>query len=193
MAGRRRDAALDRAIVRAASDEVRERGYAEFAIEAVANRLNIPKSTVYTRWRSRSELLGHALSGRLAAMGEIDLEMTGDLRLTLIEHVAEDIGLSRTREGLAVAQAVLAARDDQGADLIELVETSDRRRAGYRRLLEQGRERGDLPADTDVDLLLDMLLGSVWAAAMRACPRDESEAPRLVDAVLAVLPRRDGG
>jgi AcrR family transcriptional regulator len=190
MAGRKRDPTLDDAILRAASAVLAESGYAAFAIETVAARLEIPKSTIYTRWRSRSHLLGHVLSQRIALMRDIDPDEVGDLRQTLIDHLTEDIRLSRTREGLAIAQATLAARDTEDPHLDEIVQQSDHRRAGYHLLLERAVERGELPAEADLDLVLDLLLGAVWAAVLRAHPRDEADAFRVVDAVLAAIPTR---
>lgn len=185
MAGRKRDPVLDEAILRVASTVIVESGYATFAIETVADRLGIPKSTIYTRWRSRSELLARVLSRRMAAMREIDPDAAVDPRTALIDAVAEDMALSRTREGVAIAQAVLAAQDNTGTHMDELVQASDRRRAGYRLVLERGIQQGELPVDADLDLLLDLLLGAVWAAVLRASPWDEADAPRLVDAVLS--------
>jgi AcrR family transcriptional regulator len=193
MAGRKRDPALDEAILRAASAVLAESGYANFAIETVAARLEIPKSTIYTRWRSRQQLLSHVLSRRIALMHDIDAHAAGDLRQTLVDHLTEDIRLSRTREGRAIAQATLAARDTADSHLDEIVQQADRRRAGYRLLLERAVEHGDLPAEADLDLVLDLLLGAVWAAVLRAHPRDEADASRLVDAVLAALPTRGSG
>jgi AcrR family transcriptional regulator len=190
MAGRRRDPALDEAILRSTSVVLAESGYAAFAIETVAAHLGIPKSTIYTRWRSRQQLLSHVLSGRMALMRDIDAYATGSLRQALIDHLTEDISLSRTREGRAIAQATLAARDAADSHLDEIVQQADRRRAGYHHLLEQAVEHGDLPAEADLDLLLDLLLGAVWAAVLRAHPRDEADASRLVDAVLAAIPTR---
>jgi len=190
MAGRKRDPVIDDAILRAASAVLAKSGYAAFAIESVAARLEIPKSTIYTRWRSRSHLLGYVLSQRIALMREIDPDSAGDLRLALIDHLTEDIRLSRTREGLAIAQATLAARDTEGSHLDEIVQQSDHRRAGYHLLLERAVERGELPAEADLDLVLDLLLGAVWAAVLRGQPRDEAAAARLVDAVLAAIPIR---
>jgi hypothetical protein len=121
-------------------------------------------------------------------MREIDADAARDLRQALIDHLTEDIRLSRSREGLAIAQATLAARDAEDSHLDEIVQQSDHRRAGYHLLLDRAVERGELPPDADLDLLLDLLLGAVWAAVLRAHPRDEADASRLVDAVLAAIP-----
>jgi AcrR family transcriptional regulator len=48
--GRPRDEAIDAAILAAAVDELTERGFLSFTMEAVAARAGVAKTTVYRRW-----------------------------------------------------------------------------------------------------------------------------------------------
>jgi AcrR family transcriptional regulator len=50
--GRPRDEAIDAAILAAAVDELTERGFLSFTMEAVAARAGVAKTTVYRRWPS---------------------------------------------------------------------------------------------------------------------------------------------
>ncbi|ASU83333.1 TetR family transcriptional regulator [Nocardiopsis gilva YIM 90087] len=63
---RRRGAALNAAILRAALDELTEVGYARFTMEGVAERAQASKASLYRRWPGRAELVldaaHHALS-----------------------------------------------------------------------------------------------------------------------------------
>jgi AcrR family transcriptional regulator len=53
---RRRGQALDDALLDAAWDELVERGYGRFTIEAVAARAGTSRPVIYRRWPTRSDL-----------------------------------------------------------------------------------------------------------------------------------------
>lgn len=190
MAARKRDPTLDDAIVAGAAAVLAETGYGDFAIEVVAQRLRIPKSTIYRRWRSRAHLLAHVSARRLSLMSEIDAGRADDLRAALVHRVTEEIALSRTRDGLALAQALLAARDTEQADSDELVAAAERRRDDYVLLLGAAHRHRRLPPDVDIELTADLLLGAVWGPTLWSHPRTEGDAARLVEAVLPAI-RRD--
>lgn len=185
MAGRKRDPAIDEGIVAGASALLAEGGYAAFTIEAVAARQGIPKSTIDKRWTSRARLLDRVLVQRFAMMRPIDPDDARDLRQVLAECVTDDIALSQTREGVAIAQALLAARAGQDSAFDDLVAVADRRRMGYRALLAKATERGELPGNADVDLLVDLLLGAIWGRLVWVTDTGEPDVLHLVDAVLA--------
>lgn len=184
MAGRKRDPTLDDAIVAGAAAVLAEVGYGDFAIEVVAQRVRIPKSTIYKRWRSRAHLIAHVAARRLSLMSEIDPGRADDLRAALVHRVREEIALSRTREGLALAQALLAARDTERPASDELVAAAERRRNGYLLLLKAARRQRRLPPGVDIELTADLLQGAVWGPTLWSHPRTEADAARLVDAVL---------
>ena len=57
----RRVARSRRAILRAALDELAEAGYAGFAMDAVAQRAGVGRSTLYRHWNDRAVLVADAL------------------------------------------------------------------------------------------------------------------------------------
>jgi AcrR family transcriptional regulator len=79
---RRRGAALDAAILRAAVAEIDQHGYADFSMERVAERAGASKASVYRRWPSKIALVLAAVHDQLpdtaAAPG------TGNLRDDLL-------------------------------------------------------------------------------------------------------------
>jgi AcrR family transcriptional regulator len=75
---RRRGAALEQAILRAAVDELLESGYANLTMDRVARRAGTNKNAIYRRWPNRTAL-GIAAYRRLT-VHEIDLPDTGSLR-----------------------------------------------------------------------------------------------------------------
>ncbi len=76
---RRRGAELEAAILDAAWRELRESGYANFTVEAVARRAGTSTPVLYRRWAGRRELLEAAIA-RVSAAGDVEVPDTGSLR-----------------------------------------------------------------------------------------------------------------
>src|SRR5213592_3320126 len=75
--GRRRGAALEEAILRAAMEELTETGYATLTMERVARRAGTNKNAIYRRWPNRAAL-GIAAYQQFTVSG-MPLPDTGDL------------------------------------------------------------------------------------------------------------------
>ena len=75
---RRRGAALEDAILRAAAEELRESGYAGMTMDRVAQRAGTNKNAIYRRWPARAAL-GVAAYRHLAD-AELQVPDTGTLR-----------------------------------------------------------------------------------------------------------------
>jgi AcrR family transcriptional regulator len=80
---RRRGRALERAILRAAVDELTEAGYAGLTMDHVARRARTNKNAIYRRWPSRAAL-GVAAYRELLAV-DAPLPDTGELRGDALE------------------------------------------------------------------------------------------------------------
>lgn len=182
MPGRRRNPQLDEDILAAAGELVRDPGYTGCTIEAVARRLGIPKTTIYTRWSTRTALLDVVLAGRLT----VDGAAAGDPRRTLCDLVEHDLKLATTAEGRAVLQILLAARDDADAATPELNEALSARHRSYRELLHRFVE-GAAVSDATIDLGADTLLAAVWGHALLERRPDRRRAEQLVDTVIAAI------
>jgi AcrR family transcriptional regulator len=88
---RRRGAALEQAILRAAIEELIEVGYAGLTMDRVARRAGTNKNAIYRRWPSRAAL-GVASFCQLVSVDRY-LPDTGELRgdaLALLRHVNRD-------------------------------------------------------------------------------------------------------
>ncbi len=80
---RRRGAALEQAVLRAAIDELLEVGYAALTMDRVAGRAGTNKNAIYRRWPSRAALAVAAY--RQMAAGDLPLPDTGSLREDVLE------------------------------------------------------------------------------------------------------------
>ncbi len=182
-AGRPRSEEADHAILDAALDALVEDGYAGMSIEGIAARAGVGKATIYRRWPGKAEMLVDALS--LRACFDVPLVDTGDLRadlLTILRAVHVNM------RGLA--GPVMAAFAAEKLRYPELREEFDRvfvseRRAHLRRLVGAAVERGDLPADTDVELLAEAGPALLWhALTVRNDPGDDTLPDRIVRQLL---------
>lgn len=138
---RRRGAALDDAILRAALDELRAVGYQNVTMEAVAARARTSKPVLYRRWPNRAELVVAALRhDRPLLSGPVP--DTGSLRgdvLALLRRVSQGLGdIGReTLFGLA------AEYFQGGGDFFEDGLTAGR--AAMHAIVQRAQVRGELP------------------------------------------------
>jgi AcrR family transcriptional regulator len=161
-AGRPRSEEADRAILDAALDALVEDGYAGMSIERIAAKAGVGKATVYRRWPGKAEILVDALGRRVCF--EVPLVDTGDVRADLLTI------LRAVQDNMVGAQGpVMAAFAAEKARYPELRDEFDRvfvaeRRAHLRRIIAAAVERGDLRAETDVELLADAGPALLWHA-----------------------------
>ncbi len=160
--GRPRDEAVDRALIGAATDLLRERGYRALSMEGVAARAGVAKQSVYRRWPSKGALL---VDIYMEGMGDETLPqpsgqgVAADFRayLGLTLDRLQDVAWANTLRSL-VAEA--QNDSDLAALMVERV-VEPRRQAG-RHLLARAIAAGELPEDFDVETVLDFVFGTIW-------------------------------
>jgi AcrR family transcriptional regulator len=158
--GRRRSTEADHAILGAALDALVEEGYAGMSMEGIASRAGVGKATVYRRWHTKAELVVEALRGHICH--EIPLVDTGDVRADLTVMLqALGASLAGVDGPLMVAFTTEKIRHPELRAEFDRVFITDRR-AHVRRLVERAVETGDLPADTDVELVCDVGFAILW-------------------------------
>ncbi|GAB2486859.1 TetR/AcrR family transcriptional regulator [Nocardiopsis aegyptia] len=106
---RRRGAALEEAILRAAAEELRESGYAGMTMDGVARRAGTNKNAIYRRWPHRAAL-GVAAYRHLASDREPAPD-TGSLRGDALALLRRANATWSSPRG-AVLRDLLAAGDD---------------------------------------------------------------------------------
>ena len=181
--GRPRDARADEAILEAAVSVLADRGPAGFTVDEVASRAGCGKATVYRRWPSRAALLLDTAH----QMGlEPPLVDTGTLRGDLVEILRTLAHKMRDTPAGRILPSVMAeASVDPGMREV-LIGFMQDRRDRPRQILLRGVDRGELPPDTDVELILDLLGGTVMFRELLAGhPVGDDEIVRMVDRVLA--------
>ena len=146
-------------VLTAALEVLADRGLAGFSMEAVARRAGASKPTLYRRWRSPGELLVDAMD---ASFRPIPLPATGDLRSGLVELLStfERLLDQQHFPGLLAAFMDAAERDPRLKSLH--ADLTEHRREPLRLLLARARDRGEIPAEADIELAVDLLGGPLF-------------------------------
>lgn len=175
----------DDAILRAALEVIAEQGVAGLTVDTVAARAGIGKATIYRHWGSRARLVHAAMFSTLHEWAEPD---TGELRADLAALLRQLVDyLWRPRSARVFTSFVDAAAREP--DLRALLrDTEHEGRARFERALRRGIARGELPADVDVRLVIDLLMAPFVyrRVVLQSTIRPGDVAP-LVDAVLAAF------
>jgi AcrR family transcriptional regulator len=152
--GRPRSEAREHDILEAALAELVAEGYDAMTMEGVAARVGAGKATIYRRWHNKAELVIDAI--RRHGCPSVPVVDTGDARADIRTFLRK---LQKSFEGMD--GQLIAAFAAERIRHPELSETFDRlviaeRRTRLRTIIQRGVDSGQLPADTDVDLLADV-------------------------------------
>lgn len=152
--GRKRDHTRDPEILDAALDVLSESGYDGMTIDMVATRAKAGKATVYRRWSSKAELVLDAVA--CMKQGEIDLDDlpdTGTLRGDLVAMIRTPSIQDGERKLKVMAGIVsMIARSPELAAAAQEALVEPRARAN-RIFFQRAIDRGEIPADVDVEKL----------------------------------------
>ena len=179
-------------VLAATAELLGQEGAAGFSIDAVARRSGVARTTIYRHWPEPSALLFDAFRYGSEATPAPD---TGSVRDDLVElytHLSER--LPRTCYGRMLPVLLDAATRDPALAPVHRDFIRERRQPA-RDVIRRGVERGELPADVDVESLIDRLAGPVFYRFLVVHePYRRADVERVVDATLCSLstsaPRR---
>jgi AcrR family transcriptional regulator len=157
---RRRSFRSHQAILAATAELLAEVGYTALTIEGVAALAGVGKATVYRWWPSKGALVIEAMSGQLAMP---PFPETGDLRQDLLT-VGRSIVQTLAHSPAGMVIPALAADLMRDPDMAERFRDRMVRpwRTAVTRILRRAADRGELPADLDTELLLDVYAGAMF-------------------------------
>lgn len=191
-AGRPRDTDATAAILAATLRLLATRGYAATSTADVAAVARASKATLYRRWPSKFALVAEAIRHGIRAANPTT-PVSGDPREDLVQVLANLIrALAETPLGGAVRAVVSdAAHEPQLSAALDEVTSDARERGPLRPLLLACRDRGLLPADADIELIIDLMLGAPYfQLIVRQIPPNPELARALVDQFLPVTRSR---
>ena len=183
--GRPRSEEADRAILAAATELLAEGGLGGMSMEEVAARAGVSKATVYRRWPSRGAL---ALDAFLAEFNEQQpLPDTGTFRGDLLSALRAWIrSVTRTPACRMLAGLVAEAQRDPALATAWRKQVIEPLRTKNTILVQRAVQRGEIPPDTDPDVVLDMMFGAAYHRLLQGHrPLTDQFARSVVDLIVA--------
>lgn len=157
--GRPRDVGVERRVLDAAAHVLAQHGHQALTVDAVAARTGIAKTTLYRRWPTRAHLLAAVAQAALAPpVTRSTDDLAADVRDAL-GTLTTALGRASHAGLLAEVVAASAHHPDLRAALHALGEV---RRGATRARLARAVADGHLAPGTDVELVLDQLLGPLY-------------------------------
>lgn len=154
--GRPRSAEADAGIVAAALDLLIDRGIGAVSVEQVARRAGVTRATVYRRYAERDQLViaaikaGHQEPAELPEVADVE---------EMLSYWAQTLARPRLRQ---LTRRLMTSMQDHPDFAKAYREASiDQRDRAIAAVLEQARDRGDFPPDTDLAVIQRILTGAV--------------------------------
>jgi AcrR family transcriptional regulator len=180
--GRPRSDQARKAILRSTLKLLQAKGFPDLSIEAIANDADAGKATVYRWWPTKAALVADAFTR--SSLEELRFPDTGSIRQDVSTQMKQLVRILRGRRGRIVAALIGGGQSDP-----ELIKAFRDRFMMPRRLeayetLRRAIGRGELPADLDMDVLLDALYGAIY---MRFLIRQQGLTEEYVDQICDIV------
>lgn len=157
---RRRSDRARTAILAAAWDLFAEHGLRELTIEAIANRAEVGKTTIYRWWPTKAAVVLDALHEHFDTT--IGFPDTGTAREDLRRQLRSVIKLLATPTGKAYLALIAESQHDPDLAKALAERYIAARRSAATEVIERGITRGELRADLDPAAVIDLLYGALY-------------------------------
>ncbi len=184
--GRPRSEQAEQAIIEATLDLFAERGFEGVCVEAVAARAGVGKATIYRRWPNKEELLLAAFGSLKSPYPEPGGVCARDDLVAMLSVMCAD----RADPRKARRYALLLGEGQKYPRLMARYKETviEPRHEAIRGVVRRGIESGELRADTDVELAMLALTGTILAKEKSADGSLDSDfAARVVDELMLGL------
>jgi AcrR family transcriptional regulator len=168
----------------AARELLAESGFGSLTVEGVATRAGVAKTTIYRRYRSRTDL---ALAVLIEGVSDVNSQpYVQDTTTELVLLVNRTIHLmSTTLWGRVMKGLVSEVAADPELAQVYREQVVSKRVADIRLLVERGIARGELRPGLDPEMVTDLLLGPIYYRLfLSGSPLDEDFGKRLVATLL---------
>jgi AcrR family transcriptional regulator len=160
-AGRPRNPELDRAILAAAEQQLREAGYAGMSLESVAAAAGTTVPAVRRRFRSKAGMAVAVIDSLRVVSMPAESGPARSRALAILRNFRANL----LRENSMAVVGTLLSEERRHPELLAAFRGRlvGPRRAALRRALAEGISSGELPESADPDVLSSMLIGSFYA------------------------------
>ena len=148
-------------VIDAARDLFDSEGYEETTIRAIAEKAGVSVGSVFTTFASKAEILGQIMAERVAALAAELERVVPHLRGSVVDRLSAllaihyDFQMRRPKLFLAYIATSFSARHESG---FTPVGSNPALRAPVRDILNDAVERGEIVANTDVELAMDTVI-----------------------------------
>jgi AcrR family transcriptional regulator len=187
--GRPRSAKAQQAILEAAIDLLLEQGLHAMSMDDVAERAGVSKATIYRWWASKELLALDALATEWAIPAPSSERDTGGLRSDLLARFRPWLRqLNRKPYGRVIAGLVAEAQTDPEFAKLYRERFVQPRRDATRPLLLRAIDRGEIAADVNLEVTLDLLYGPIYHRLLHGhAPLNDRFVQQVIDAVIAAI------
>jgi AcrR family transcriptional regulator len=176
-----RSARVVEAVLQATAEELGKVGFLALRIDDVAERSGVNKTTIYRRWATKEELVAGLLE-RFTLSHEVP--DTGSLRGDLTALLSSIAERAETDEGRGILRVIQAERGR--AEFAPILRKSRTEHLKARKaIFERAIARGEIPAGSDVTVLVELVVAPLIARLLNESPVDANFI-RLIVATVAV-------
>lgn len=185
-AGRRRtggrSARVRQAVLQATVQTVAERGADAVNIAEIARQAGVHDTSIYRRWPTKEHLIFDSLLDYSVA--QLPIPDTGTLRADLLAFASLIASYAATPIGQALLKA-MAVTDDDAALAAGRAQFWQFRLDQARAMIDRAITRGELRADTDPALAIELLIAPLhFRLLLSRQPIDERISGQLIDLLL---------
>jgi AcrR family transcriptional regulator len=184
--GRPRSEQARLAVLEAARDLLKSKGYEGLSMEGIAARAGVGKQTVYRWWPSKAAVVADAALDGIIPQPLFVLADTGDLRADLTSWLDEGVRSMIAPEASALIRALAAAAsaDEAASHRLYNQFTGPNRQAVIDRL-DAARDVGQIRSDADTGSAADALISVNLYLVLARDPITQDRARGLLDVVMS--------
>ena len=180
----RRSERTHRAILSSAAELLKEVGYANLTIQAIADRAGVSNKTIYRWWSNKAAVVMEAFA--IATADIVTIPDTGSLQADLLAFIqAAFVAHQALKFGETMVSLVAAIQTDPTLAIAFREQFIKQRRDAVREVLERAIKSGELRASLDVEVVIDSIYGPIFYRLLIGhAPLDNQFAEALVNQLL---------
>lgn len=185
-AGRPRSEATRRQILDAVISLLQDKSIQAISIEAIAREAGVSKATIYRWWESKASVVIDAFIEHHLVKTTFPRDLRP--RDAIAHHFRSLVTQYSGWPGRLVAQIIAEGQSDPNVLRVFRERFHYGRRAVVREMLEEWKSSGDIPSDTNVEVLMDLIYGPVYMRLMIGhAPLDDAFAESHISYVCHLL------
>jgi AcrR family transcriptional regulator len=184
--GRPRSEKSKEAILSATHALLSEAMGAGLTIEAIARRANVGKPTIYRWWPGVADIVLEVVLTQATA--SITVSTSDSLHETLGQFLRQSMNALVDWGGAHLRFLVAHAQKDEAFRGRFRENFTAKRRAILKSIFTQAMERGEIDPEQNVDILLDIVFGTMWYRLLIGhAPTNETFADDLTEAIIRLV------